>query len=121
MSKMIRIQSTKTITVTPGLHHKDVTNPDAHIPDRLKVSPLWPRAMVMIKEGVGLYPAQIAEWNTVKALEKSGILTLGNIVEDDSTNVESEKLVQNLKTIEKEETQKKVRRTRTLDDIASED
>lgn len=116
---MIRIQSKTTITVTPGLQHKDVTNPDAHIPDRLKVSPLWPKAMVMIKEGVGMYPAEIAEWPTVKALEKKGILTLGNIIEENE-NAEAEKLARNLNEIEKEET-KKAKRAKTLNEIVSGD
>lgn len=77
MSKLVRIQSTITISVTPGLQAKDVTNPDAHIADRLKVSAEWPKCTVLIKEGVGMYPADIVEWNTVKALAKDEILTIG--------------------------------------------
>lgn len=79
MSKLVRIQSTITITVTGGLNYKDTTNPDAHVPDRLKVSPEWPKCMVQIKQGVGDYPAEIVEWNTVKALAADKILTIGEI------------------------------------------
>ena len=77
MSKFVRIQSEKTINVTAGLQHQDVTNPDAHIPDRLKVSPSWPKLTVLIKRGAHWYPAEIAEWNTVKALANDKILTIG--------------------------------------------
>lgn len=89
MNELIRIQSKMTIRVTPGLQAKDVTNPDAHIPDRLKVSAEWPKCTVLIKEGVGLYPAEIAEWNTVKALVKKEIITIGGT--EEATTEEQEK------------------------------
>lgn len=106
MSKTIRIQSTTTITVTPGLQYMDKTNPDAHIPDRLKVSALWPRAMVMIKKGIDYYPAEIRNWDSVKALEKDGILTIGETVEtDEPEKVEkAEKLNRAMKSIKKDAT-----------------
>lgn len=125
MAKQVRIQSTITITVVPGLHHKDVTNKDAHIPDRLKVSPLWPKATVMIRQGAHYYPAEIVEWPAVKALEKDGILTIGQIEEatgeviDDSKNLNAE-----LDAIENEATNSRKRKSsqpETLADIASED
>ena len=72
----VKIQSKVNITVTPGLQNMDVTNPDAHVPDRLKVQPTWPKAAVDIHEGIDVYPAYIAEWATVKALEKDKIITL---------------------------------------------
>ena len=75
--KFVIIQSNETIRVTPGLQNLDVTNPDAHVPDRLKVSPLWPNAMVLISKGQFKYPAEIAEWPTVKALAKDKVLTIG--------------------------------------------
>ena len=43
MAKFVQIQSDVTIRVTTGLQNKDVTNPDAHVPDRLKVNPEWPK------------------------------------------------------------------------------
>ena len=81
MSKLVRIQSNITITVTGGLNYKDTTNPDAHVPDRLKVSPEWPKCTVQIKQGVGDYPAEITQWNTVKALVDDNIITIGEIKE----------------------------------------
>lgn len=71
MSKFVRIQSNETIHVTCGLQNKDVTNADAHVPDRLKVSATWPKATVLIQKGAHMYPSEIVEWATVKALAKA--------------------------------------------------
>ena len=70
------------ISVTPGLQAMDVTNVDAHVPDRLKINSLWAKAVVDIKQGVGRYPAYITEWNTVKALVKDEVLTIGDYTND---------------------------------------
>lgn len=83
MAKFVEIQSSITIRVTCGLQNQDVTNPDAHIPDRLKVNPEWPKYQVLIRAGKGQYPADIATWNSVKALEHDGILTIGQTFEKD--------------------------------------
>lgn len=77
MKEYVYIQSTMDITVTAGLQNEDVTNPDAHIPDRLKVNPVWPKMRIMIEQGRHIYPKLIAEWDTVKSLVKAGILTIG--------------------------------------------
>lgn len=92
----VRIQSTKTINVTCGLQNMDVTNKDAHIPDRLKVSALWPKCAVKIEVGAHYYPSEIVEWPTVKALERDKIITIGELVdtiadETESANVETTK------------------------------
>lgn len=84
MKDYIYIQSTTSIVVTAGLQNENVTNPDAHIPDRLKVNPIWPKLRIMIKAGRHIYPKLITEWNSVKALVKDGILTIGE--ETDSPN-----------------------------------
>lgn len=117
--KFVRIQSTMNITVTPGLQHQNVTNEDAHIPDRLKVAAEWPKAMVDIKVGVGLYPAYIAEWNTVKCLVKDKILTIGEFVDDadDESKAKKEKIDRALEDIEAKT--KKVK-SFNLNDIAGE-
>jgi len=81
MAKMVQIHSNATIRVTTGLQNEDVTNPDAHIPDRLKVNPEWPKYQVLIRAGQGMYPAEIAEWPSVKALVADKILTIGAISE----------------------------------------
>ena len=83
MAKFVQIQSDVTIRVTTGLQNKDVTNPDAHIPDRLKVNPEWPKHQVLIRKGAHRYPAEIVEWMSVKALAADKILTIGSIEEVD--------------------------------------
>lgn len=88
----VRIQSNVTINVTMGLHNQDVTNADAHVPDRLKVNPLWPKLTVLIRQGVHWYPSEIAEWPTVKALVEDKVLTIGEFSDTcDEENIEAEK------------------------------
>lgn len=122
--KFVRIQSSINITVTPGLQHQNVTNPDAHVPDRLKVAPEWPRAMVDIRQGAGLYPAAIAEWPTVKALAKDKILTIGEFVEkaDQPEQEEvAEKLERSLESIKEKTSKKEMKKEAvSLNEIAGE-
>ena len=73
MKAYVKISSTININVTSGLQHKDVTNPDAHVADRLKINALWPKMTIPILAGVHWYPAEITEWNTVKNLVKDKI------------------------------------------------
>lgn len=118
MAKFVRIQSEKTINVTAGLQHQDVTNPDAHIPDRLKVSPSWPKLTVLIKRGAHWYPAEIAEWNTVKALANDKILTIGETsdnCDDNEVVAKSEELKRN--TEEVEQSARRGRKNQSLADI----
>ena len=88
MAKFVQIQSGVTIRVTTGLQNKDVTNPDAHVPDRLKVNPEWPKHQVLIQVGAHRYPAEIAEWPSVKALAADKILTIGSIEEVDENKLD---------------------------------
>lgn len=79
--QFVRIQSEETINVTMGLAFNDVTNPDAHIPDRLKVQPSWASTTVLIRKGTGFYPAYVAEWDTVKRLANDKVLTIGEFTD----------------------------------------
>lgn len=88
----IRIQSSKNIMVTSGLQFDDVTNPDAHIPDRLKVSATWPKHSIMVKEGVDFYPEEIAQWATVQALVKSGVFTISKEDKKEAKEEDIEKI-----------------------------
>lgn len=88
MAKFVQIQSSVTIRVTTGLQNKDVTNPDAHVADRLKVNPEWPKHQVLIKAGAHRYPAEIVEWPSVKALAADKILTIGSVEEVDESNLD---------------------------------
>lgn len=117
MKQFVKIQSSKTIMVTAGLQADDVTNPDAHIPDRLKVNPLWPNLTVLIKEGVDWYPSEIVEWATVKALVDDKIITIGE--DSDEASDEVTKIKDDLE--QKIETVKTRRRRKTdLEEIAEE-
>lgn len=92
MKKFVTIQSTVSITVTSGLQHTDVSNPSANIADRLKVNPLWPKNTLLIKKGVGQYPAAIAEWPTVKTLVAKKVLTIGDATDKAEEGSEAEEL-----------------------------
>lgn len=134
--KYVRIQSTMNIAVTPGLQAQDVTNKDAHVGDRLKVQSLWPKATVNIYEGVGTYPAYITEWNTVKALAKDRVLTIGEYVneaiknedeqikEELDNNLENINEISNIEIVEKERLRKlknlKEKATTKLSDLVEE-
>ena len=125
MKEYVRIQSTTTIIVTKGLEHEDVTNIDAHVPDRLKVNPTWPLTSVLIKEGTNMYPSEIVEWNSVKALERAKIITIGSY-EAETTDEFAIKQKQELRAgIEEAERQTKSTRKRkakevTLENISEE-
>lgn len=109
----VRIQSNVNINVTAGLHNSDVTNKDAHIPDRLKVNPLWPKMTCLIKVGVGIYPSEIVEWPAVKALAKDEVLTIGEYLDSAEDEVVQKKAQINSEM-------KKLNQAKSLADIASE-
>lgn len=83
--EFITIHSDVTIMVTPGLQHRNITNKDSRLENRMRVAPSWQKAGVLITKGKGIYPAEIAEWNTVKILIKKGVFTLS-----DDANLASE-------------------------------
>lgn len=114
MSKVVRIQSSMTITVTSGLQCKDVTNKDAHVADRLKIAPEWPKYSIQILEGVGEYPAEIAEWDTVKALVEAGVMTVSQVNEGSAKKEDIEK-IQAVKAEKKLE-----KKTKSLDELTEE-
>lgn len=118
----VRIQSQTTINVTCGLQFKDVSNPDAHIPDRLKVSSEWPSCTFKIKEGAHIYPSEIVEWKTVKALERDGIITIGEYLDSADEKVAQAKEKLNLELNEKginKDAVKEIKQVK-LSDIAGE-
>ena len=126
MAKFVQIQSDVTIRVTTGLQNKDVTNPDAHIPDRLKVNPEWPKHQVLIRKGAHRYPAEIAEWASVKALAEDKILTIGSIEDVDENKLDEleQKDLNTVSEATKEfkmpnvEQKKSGKKTLTLSDLA---
>lgn len=119
MKAYVRIHSDITIAVTAGLQNLDVSNPDAHVPDRLKVSAEWPKLTVLIKKGEGLYPIEIKTWDTVKALAKDKIITIGDETDsDEGTDVADRKatLIANMKEVE---SKLKGKASKSLNDVAN--
>lgn len=88
--KYVKIQSSVTIQVTAGLQYLDMTDPKAAIPNKLKVQPLWSKSKIKIKQGTAWYPAYITEWNTVKALNKDGVITIGEFADTLPANITNE-------------------------------
>ena len=91
MKEYVYIQSTTTIVVTSGLQNEDVTNPDAHVPDRLRINPIWPKMSIMIKAGRHIYPSLIKDWPSVQALIKDNVLTIGEEVDNPNDKALEEK------------------------------
>ena len=103
----VEIQSTTTINVTKGLQFSDYTNPNAPIANKLNVKPRWTKTIILIKEGKHIYPSEIIEWESVKSLEKSGILTIGKFVDGDENAIkEKNRLDKAEKELEKTTTKK---------------
>lgn len=120
--QFVRIQSNKTIRVTAGLQHLDVTNPDAHVADRLKISPSWPKAMVIIEAGAHVYPSDITEWPAVKALAKDKVLTIGEYLDvPEDKAVEQAQMLEAAKDIIAPKVEEKIEKKAKLADIAGED
>jgi len=114
----VYIQSSISIVVTAGLQYDNVTNPDAHVPDRLKVNPLWPKLRMMLKKGQHIYPSLITEWASVKALEKDGIITIGAYVdapEDEAMKTATTDLKDELAKVNKKQ---KIVKDITLDEVS---
>lgn len=122
MKDYVTIQSNVTIMVTGGLQYKDLTNKDSQLPNRMKVASEWPKLSVLIKQGQHIYPSEIVEWQTVQALQKDGVLTIGAYV-DNPNDVELEKLKENVIEVSKEinPKPKKVKKEMTLDSIVEEE
>lgn len=123
MKAFVKIQSTKTINVAPGLQAVDNTLTDLHVVDRLKVSASWPRACVLIRRGVFWYPSEIVEWPAVKALSNDNIITIGE--ESDTpgevaiSKEEVQAKLEEVKTEEVVEQPKRKRRAASEDSLES--
>ena len=117
MKEYVYIQSAISIVVTAGLQNEDVTNPDAHVPDRLKVNPVWPKLRIMVKAGRHIYPKLITEWNSVKALVKDGILTIGEEADSPEDQKMEEKAADLKAELERQAKKKRVRDIK-LEDVA---
>ena len=112
----VRIASDVTITVTAGLQNQDATNRKSDIPNRLKVAPMWAKLTVDIKKGSFVYPSEILEWNTVKALANEHVITIGELLDNADEKVVNEKqtLINNIN-----EANARIEKTKkTLEEVA---
>ena len=98
MKKFVRIQSDVDIVVSAGLQSINMSNKDAHIADRLNVKSAWVGTRVLIKKGPGYYPSEIAKWDSVLALAKDKLLTIGEDVDEIPGTEEEKKAVLEMKT-----------------------
>lgn len=125
----VQITSMMDITVTPGLQFTDFTRKESDLPNRLRVGVEWTKAPVLVRKGVGVYPAIITTWPTVKALVENKVFSITEVVDekDITSEVRAEKakldrVEPELKRAEAAE--KKAKKTRgsapSLDDIAGE-
>lgn len=90
MKDFVRIQATRSVEVYPGMQYVNMTNPDAHVGDRLRVAATWVNSRVMLKQGAFDYPAEIQDWETVRALARDKVITIGEELDDtdDATALE---------------------------------
>lgn len=77
MKKFVRIESQIDIMVSAGLQSINMSNRDAHVADRLNVKSAWVGTRILITKGTGYYPAEIQDWDAVKALAADQKLTIG--------------------------------------------
>jgi len=77
MAKFVEINSSLTIAVVAGMEALDATDYKSHAPDRLNAKAAWVDTRVLIKQGLYWYPAEIANYATVKSLNQNGKLTIG--------------------------------------------
>ncbi len=119
--KFIQIQSSINIGVTPGLNALDISEKDAHVPDRLKVQALWPKLTVNIKSGQGVYPEVIKNWNSVKKLAEKGIITIGQVVDETIVSEDDKQVAKDLSVnLEEVKSQLKTIKQNKLSAIADE-
>ena len=98
MKKFVRIQSEVDIVVSAGLQSINMSNKDAHVADRLNVKSAWVGTRILITKGTGFYPAEIATWDSVKALANDKLLTIGEEVDEIGGSAEEVKKAEDSKT-----------------------
>lgn len=65
------------IRVVPEMKLINATNIKTPARDRLNVKPAWQKFGIVIEPQLGYYPAEVANWNTVKSLVKAKKFTIG--------------------------------------------
>lgn len=92
MKKFVKIVNSLNVAVTVnrGLSYIDTTNFKSPVKDRMAVKPTWTKLRVKIEPGVHWYPAEVADWDDVKALTSNGTLTVAE--KSDGENLSAEEL-----------------------------
>lgn len=81
MGKFVKISASKPRRVFSGLQTKNTTSDNPTNPNRLNVESLWTDNFVILKQGAWYYPSVVKTWDSVKALEKNEIVTIGGEVD----------------------------------------
>lgn len=98
----VQISSTKTIQVTCGLQFQDVTNKDAHVPDRLRVLEKWSGFTILVRKGAYDYPIEILEWPTVKSLIEAKIFTVDGVAKETTNDDKAKEMKNRVEDMKKE-------------------
>lgn len=79
MKKFVQISNNTgtVINVIPSIALINATNVYSPLGDRLNVKPAWVGMKIKIEPGLGFYPAQVKDWDDVKALAKANKFTIG--------------------------------------------
>lgn len=117
MKKFVKIQSNVNIFVNAGVLYKDLTDKNSQLPDRLKIQPLGTDCRIEIKIGAHWYPSEVATFNGVKALQKDGLLTIGEY-SDTCEDISEEKRAEYSKKVAT--ARKKATKASSLEDISEE-
>ena len=127
--KFIKISSNYTYYVFPDLGYYDQTDTTNPVnPNKLNIRANWTRKEVKIKRGIHWYPAEISEWNTVKALSDDAKITIGEIkdsITDANEESEAKTVSDNLKKAEIDIARQEAKlnstkkKTKSMADIAS--
>lgn len=122
MSKYITILASRTIYVTKDLNCVDYTDRNAAKENKLNVKPVWTGSRIKLAKGTFDYPAEIAEWFSVKQLAKDGTISIGGIKDDseklsENAKQDEEKLAE-AKAAQAREVKKNKKQKATLEEIA---
>lgn len=98
--KLVRINSSVNIFVYGTGFSRNTPNANS---DFNVNSSTWLGTKVLIRQGIHTYPAEIAEWENVKALERKAVLSVSPCADGEPENTDDEKAVEQVKELKKEE------------------
>lgn len=90
--------------------------------NQLNLNPTtWTDTQILIRKGIHTYPSEIAEWDSVKTLLKSGNITIsdsdGNADEADIKAVKAVEKAEKLEEAEKSETKRRQTKKKIMSDL----